>query len=391
MSYIKRPPHDDFTFKIFFKLKGRIKKPADYIYTWSAVMDPEFCSRWRVGDEWFEENELYYRNLLTESIKNDLVVIGVKDHLTTRYFNPWTQKKPVIVEYLEHLFNYYDQKNFVLLTSVENLESYINCPNVTIIPWGGDITNQQAEYQSLEPVINKNLDSDVTYLSLNRTSRVHRAVLVSLLYGLNIEQYGLISAMFKGEIDDVIKHANWQFTQEQAATKQCIIDGFDKFQKTVPSIVDDKEIYQTSANDNVFNFRKKLALYYEYTFVDIITETSYTESAYLITEKTLNSIYGCSFPILLCGQGSVEFLRTIGFDMFDDIIDHSYDSITNPVDRMYRAVTDNIELLTNNQRTKQLWADNKHRFLANVHVAKNTMYKFFHDRAITEMDKLKYD
>jgi hypothetical protein len=105
------------------------------------------------------------------------------------------------------------------------------------------------------------------------------------------------------------------------------------------------------------------------------------EKCYNLTEKTLNSIYGCCFPILLCSQGSVDFLRKMGMDMFDDIVDHSYDAIENPEDRLYRAIIDNIELLTNNQKTKDLWKTNKFRFIKNVDFAKTTLYNFYSSRA----------
>jgi hypothetical protein len=87
----------------------------------------------------------------------------------------------------------------------------------------------------------------------------------------------------------------------------------------------------------------------------------------------------------------VAFLRSMGMDMFDDIIDHSYDSIENPIDRLYTAITSNIELLTNNQKTKQLWQSNQHRFINNVAFAKNMLYNFYSLRAEENMLKIVND
>ena len=69
---------------------------------------------------------MYYRNLLIDSIKEDTVVLGIKDHLTGKDFNYWNDKEPDIVTYLRDMFSYYSDKRFILLTSVENLESYID-------------------------------------------------------------------------------------------------------------------------------------------------------------------------------------------------------------------------------------------------------------------------
>ena len=375
MGILKRPPGDHFSFRLFFQLIEKISLQKDVFYFWSTCIDPKTnqISHY-VDDQPVWETELTYRQLLLSNITSNLIVMGIKDHLTSGDFNPVLHSKPVIVGYLENLFEYYDDKKFILFTSVENLESYIQNKNVILIPWGGDITNQQSNYINLEPVLEKNLDSNYTFLSLNRNIRSHRAMLVSLLYGLNLEEHGLISCMFKNSITDLYEYTKWP---EQDIYKQ----GFAKFKDSQLALNDDQDIYNNGNNDNVGNFKNKLTPYYQNTFVEIITETSYTESCYNLTEKTLHSIYGCCFPILLCSKGSVSFLRSMGMDMFDDVVDHSYDSIEDPTDRMYKAVTDNLELLTNNQKTKELWQTHRHRFVDNVAFAKTTMYNFYTTRA----------
>jgi hypothetical protein len=377
MSILKRAPGDQFSFRLFFQLISKIKKSKDTFYFWSSCIDPclNKISHF-IGEQEFYETEIIYRNYIMSEIKNNLVVLGIKDHLTSGDFNKLINNKPVIVEYLETMFDYYSEKQFILFTSVENLESYIQKKNVIIIPWGGDITNHQKEYLKLEPVLEKNFDSQTTYLSLNRNQRTHRAMLVSLIYYLDIQGHGLISCMFKEKVADLFEYSKWQTNKQQLFEK-----GFKLFKQQELVINDDYDIYTTGQNDNVGNFKNSLTDYYKDTFVEIITETSYTESCYNLTEKTLNSIYGCSFPILLCSQGSVEFLRNIGMDMFDDVVDHSYDRIADPTDRLYRAIVDNIELLTNNQKTKELWKKHEHRFVKNVDFAKSTLYNFYSSRA----------
>jgi hypothetical protein len=91
---------------------------------------------------------------------------------------------------------------------------------------------------------------------------------------------------------------------------------------------------------------------------------------------------------MISGQGSVAFLREIGFDVFDDIINHNYDSIDNPVDRLYSAINDNLELLSNNDRTKEIWVSCKRRFLKNVETARLPMYNFFKNRATEKIKQL---
>lgn len=401
MLIINRPPNDIFTMRMFVKLSSQISKPMDRIYMWSPILEPNYnyietIDRWtQFGPgpiDWIqnpsitiEHNELKYRHMILNYIQKDIVVIGLKDHLTTGNFNPWLEEYPIIVRSLKGLFESFDEKKFILFTSMENLEEYIKCDNLYIIPWGGDITNQMFQYKSLSPITDKKFDSPYTFVSLNRGYRHPRAVLISLLFGLNLETHGMISCMFKDDISNLIEEIKWPFPSNQ---KKILNRGFKRFKKSDLLINDDKEIYQKNNNDNVSNFKNKLSHYYQQTFVEIINETSFTEKAFNLTEKTLNSIYGCNFPILLSSKGAVSFLRDIGLDMFDDIINHNYDLIENPNDRIFSAINDNLELLTNNKKIKILWKENKHRFLRNVDFVKKDLYNFYQIRAENEFSEI---
>jgi len=376
MHILKRPPGDSYTLRLFTNLLRSIKQPHDSFYLWSVCIDPQHTRfLTAIGPVHFYEDEIFYRNVLMNSIKRDLVILGIKDHLTSQNFNPWTDTKPDLVEYIDNMFNYYPNKKFIVFTSLENLDYYITNPRVKIIPWGGDIINHQKEYLTVTPVLEKNFDSQFTFLSLNRNQRTHRIMLLSLLHNFNIYKHGLISCMFKDKVDNLFQYTEWHSNNRLEFE-----EGFKIFKQTNLSINDDYNIYTTGPNDNVGNFKNTLSNYYKNTFVEIITETSYTESCYNFTEKTLNSIYGCSFPILLCSKGSVDFLRNMGMDMFDDIIDHNYDTIEDPADRLYRAITANKELLTNNQATKDLWKMHQERFIKNIDFAKTKLYNFYTQR-----------
>lgn len=375
---LKRPPNDSFTFRLFFKLSNQIPD-ADKVYIWSIVMESNYRQMWKDSDDsWYEECEMDFRKSLIKNISKPTVILGVKDHLTNKDFEFWKDYKPSGVKYLEDMITFYQDKKFILFTSLENLDLYLNLPNLTIIPWGGDITNQETEYKKLNPVLEKNFDSPYTYVSLNRNRRNHRIVALSKLFGLDLEQHGLISCMFR---DKLTTFPYWPIDPNDVVYK-----GFEKLKKHSFNINDPENIYNDSPNSNAENFESKLKKYYTDTFVEIISETSFTEDCFLLTEKTLNSFYGCNFPILLCSAGSVELLRNIGFDMFDDIIDHSYDKIKNPIDRIHSAIYNNQDLLRG--LGKDLWSKNIDRFLFNVDIAKNKMHDYYLKRAHKEFDKI---
>jgi hypothetical protein len=99
----------------------------------------------------------------------------------------------------------------------------------------------------------------------------------------------------------------------------------------------------------------------------------------MLTEKTAHSFYGCNFPIILSGAGAVAHLRGLGLDMFDDVVDHSYDQIHNPFDRIVTAVDSNRRLLTDPDYAKQSWAQCRSRFERNVEVMRD-IYCWYEQR-----------
>jgi len=71
---------------------------------------------------------------------------------------------------------------------------------------------------------------------------------------------------------------------------------------------------------------------------NIIVETSSQTdpnswSSVFITEKTFKSFDLYQIPIWFAVPGTVAQVRQLGFDLFDDLIDHSYDTVTDPVER----------------------------------------------------------
>ena len=63
--------------------------------------------------------------------------------------------------------------------------------------------------------------------------------------------------------------------------------------------------------------------------VNIVTESCYLEDEIHITEKSMKPFYFYQFPLFLASYGHVKHLKErFGFDVFDDILNHSYDEST---------------------------------------------------------------
>ena len=84
---------------------------------------------------------------------------------------------------------------------------------------------------------------------------------------------------------------------------------------------------------------------YRNSYVNYVTETSILDTTIFISEKTWKPIMAGQLGIWLSNPGTVNFLKEIGFDMFDDILDnHRYDNETNLNKRidMIHTLIDNI-------------------------------------------------
>jgi hypothetical protein len=378
MLILRQSPNDQFTMSLFVKLTNQIKIPHNSFYLWSAGLH-----RWNN----YDEQEI--RQQLFNNITEKYVVIGMKDHLTSGIFNPWYDTKPDVADYLDDMFKFYKDKKFILFTPLENLDAYLDNKNLIIIPWGGDITNQRLTYKLINPMIMKNFASKYTFISLNRNPRPARFYSLSLIFGLGLEKHGLISCMFQEQALSSDQHFGWKFTNDQQSIKNTINVGMEKLANATLPLTDRSNIYEkTGQNNNAINFSSVLSKYYKEVFIEIINETSYVEKCFVTSEKTTNSILGCCFPIWLSSQGTVKFYREMGMDVFDDIIDHSYDSIENPIDRMNAAITNNTALLTDPKLVKELWKKNMQRFLKNVYFIKNTIFDFYQNRAVNKFNEV---
>jgi hypothetical protein len=118
-------------------------------------------------------------------------------------------------------------------------------------------------------------------------------------------------------------------------------------------------------NPETYNYLLKSTVF-EPSCVSLITEPLCFEREILHTEKTLMAIYGGTFPIWVGGWRLAKQAQDLGFDVFDDIIDHSYQALDDPWDRCYYAIKNNLELLKDFDRARLLIEKNQHRLRKNV-------------------------
>jgi len=73
---------------------------------------------------------------------------------------------------------------------------------------------------------------------------------------------------------------------------------------------------------------------YNATDIEVVLETLFDDNRLHLTEKSLRPI-ACAQPFILAGtHGSLEYLRSYGFQTFSNVWDESYDLIEDPAERL---------------------------------------------------------
>ena len=107
-------------------------------------------------------------------------------------------------------------------------------------------------------------------------------------------------------------------------------------------------------------------------YINIITETWQSTNEIHISEKSFRPFYFMQLPIFVATHNHVKYLKNrFGFDLFDDLIDHSYDSEPDWKKRML-LVLDEIKRLNNNKELViDFYKKNKDRFENNLKIILN--------------------
>ena len=293
-------------------------------------------------------------------------------------------------------------KRIIVVTSLINLTFELD--HVVTIHWGSDMLFQEHQYKQLLPQRTKNFNSSTHWISLVRAARSHRILTVIYMLGKALYGYGNIRCSLSylhalrdsNNWTDILRLIGYTDAGDFNIKNNTVMcQGFDmlKNQQHVNTQEDpgnkfykDRTLQYDNNADSAGNFEHHLKQYYENSVVEIVNETLFFQSHSLITEKFLNSVYGFNLPIILSGVGTVEHLRNIGFDLFDDVIDHAYDWVQDPLLRIQTAIDNNQRLFMDPEFARQCWKDNISRLEQNYTFAQTQMYDVYRARCLLEFD-----
>lgn len=205
------------------------------------------------------------------------------------------------------------------------------------------------------------------FISLARNSKKHRVIATKMIWDKGLDKFGFCSlgCLEKDCVDD-------------ETIKVWLGDHYRRYPSLLDGIVGNGFNNTNEANLN-YGTDPRIGN----AFSNLVLETSYDRSITrnnwnvpFMTEKTTKPFLWNQVPIFVAAKGSLPLMRQVGYDLFDDIIDHSYDNEPNPYKRIELAI-DQLEkiCLQPIEVWKQYRKDNQHRFDNNRQKALDLFYK----------------
>ena len=115
-------------------------------------------------------------------------------------------------------------------------------------------------------------------------------------------------------------------------------------------------------------------LTYQNSYINIVTESIWLDDYEVvhITEKSFRPFNFYNLPIFVATQGHVKFIKeTYGFDLFDDLIDHSYDNEPDIKKRLIMVYNEIKRLNNNKESVIKFYSENQYRFEKNREIICN--------------------
>lgn len=247
---------------------------------------------------------------------------------------------------------YWFLRTFIQMRNVNNYNSALNL----------DLLNN-----------NVNLDTSFTYsfITMNNLVKFHRAQFIDLLYKHNLFEYGAISYRDAIRIDDRNKIPAGMTDSEYLLTINSSAYRF-KYWKPKKLILDQPEgKNENNLQSNEIPKQACLPKEYNQSFMQVVTESD--SKYFIISEKTcVPLLFNKPFLVLSC-QYFHKNLKDLGFKLYDEIFDYSFDD-QESLEKRTQGIIDNLLQIKDIKNKKELFFNIKEKLLYNRKLALNIIF-----------------
>lgn len=275
----------------------------------------------------------YHRDYVLDTIyKNELTIIDC------------SQDPNPVLDVKNDVLHLGLDDRIILLTS--NYDDYSNYKNIFYFPY------QLFRSRQLYVKLNINDKRKFKVSCLNRNPNTHKIYTFFKLQKLSVIDEMLVSFNNIIPFNDrpLLTMDHWMIQVMPANIKE-ELSKIKLYRQDIPN--DDLWDWNNLINNNFHPAFKN-------SYLNIITETSY--ELVCLSEKTFKPLISGQLFTFSSAPYSLEAIKKLGFETFDDILNPNYDSILNMYDRI-----DNMIDLINNvyQNIEQMYFENKEKIKFN--------------------------
>lgn len=196
---------------------------------------------------------------------------------------------------------------------------------------------------------NRMLPKERKFLSLNRTGRDHRIMLVSLLTYHGLLEHGYVSmGIHQEEIPQILSDLN------RLKVPSEVLTGFAQVRDRLPLKIDDIDL-----KTNQFKVDSLPTSFYEKSYFSVVSSTfalSSREPSVGFTEKEIKPILYKHPFIIQNLPGVLKHMRSMGFLTFGKWFDESYDDEHDDFKRLNKIVAEikRLSMIPNNEWNQML-------------------------------------
>ncbi len=199
-----------------------------------------------------------------------------------------------------------------------------------------DIKHTSIDYKGTEIGllnVNQYLESEKKKFFLTYNKNTTKTFRIQLI--LWLIKNGLIDDSY---VSILIKNNN--FNKRELDSNEIELNGlaeyYDEFDKIGFNVLDWD--YPNHKNDVFSNLKYTTKSHYADTYFNIITETSFENNSLNLTEKSFKAFANCH-PFLIIGDMDThKYLQSLGFELYDELIDYSFDSMPDNQKRLNDAL-----------------------------------------------------
>jgi hypothetical protein len=148
--------------------------------------------------------------------------------------------------------------------------------------------------------------------------------------------------------------------------------------KFIPSAGEKRSESHITYLSNSWVWNHVVNLMFSGSATSLITESMSFQKGTLFSEKTVFALLGKTFPLWVGGGiNQAQEFKKMGFDIFDDVIDHSYQHYTTLIERCYYAFERNLHILSDYDYASKIRESMMPRLEHNQQLIKNKQIDYF--------------